>query len=129
MGTGGLLQRSGSSSVEFLLAEGDWMERSDHNVLQDTFCFQLSTVFQFYYYIPFTEVESSRTHLKSLASKHQVLKNCPVLGSRTAVFFEFLKFCRSREKNFCRPCFFGDFLTLFFRDHLKQIFEDLFLNV
>ena len=31
--------------------------------------------------------------LKSLASKPQVLKNCPVLGSRTALFFEPLK-CR-----------------------------------
>ena len=30
--------------------------------------------------------------LKSLASKPQVLKNCPVLGSRTALFFEQLKF-------------------------------------
>ena len=31
--------------------------------------------------------------LKSLASKPEVLKNCPVLGSRTAQFFEQLKFC------------------------------------
>ena len=39
---------------------------------------------------------SPRGHiLKSLASKLQVLENCPVLGSRTAVFFESLKFCRS----------------------------------
>ena len=30
--------------------------------------------------------------LKSLASKSQVLENCPVLGSRTALFFEQLKF-------------------------------------
>ena len=47
MGTRGWLQRSGSSSFEFLLAESDSVERSDHNVLQGTFCFQLSTVFQF----------------------------------------------------------------------------------
>ena len=40
----------------------------------------------------------------ALASKPQVLENCPILGSRTAVFFE-LKFCRSREKNFWRPLF------------------------
>ena len=34
-----------------------------------------------------------RAHiLKSLASKHQVLENCPILGSRTALFFEQLKF-------------------------------------
>ena len=30
--------------------------------------------------------------LKTLASKPQVLENCPVLGSRTALFFEPLKF-------------------------------------
>ena len=37
---------------------------------------------------------SPRGHiLKSLASKPQVLENCPVLGSRTALFFEPLKFC------------------------------------
>ena len=39
---------------------------------------------------------SPRGHiLKSLAlaSKPQVLENCPVLGSRTALFFEQLKFC------------------------------------
>ena len=30
--------------------------------------------------------------VKSLASKPQVLENCPVLGSRTALFFEQLKF-------------------------------------
>ena len=29
----------------------------------------------------------------ALASKPQVLENCPVLGSRTALFFEPLKFC------------------------------------
>ena len=35
----------------------------------------------------------------------QVLENCPVLGSRTALFFEWLKFCRSAEKCFSRPFF------------------------
>ena len=50
IGTSGWFQRSGSSSFEFLLAESDSVERFDHNVLQSrpTFCFQLSTVFQFY---------------------------------------------------------------------------------
>ena len=43
--------------------------------------------------------------LKSLALKPQVLENCPVLGSRTALFFEWLKFCRSAEKCFFRPFF------------------------
>ena len=42
------------------------MERSGRNFLQGTFCFQLSTVFHFYCQIPFTEVESSRTHFKVL---------------------------------------------------------------
>ena len=37
------------------------------------------------------EQESSRTSL-ALASKPQVLENCPVLGSRTALFFEQFKF-------------------------------------
>ena len=55
-------------------------------VLEDTFWSPLSLV-------------------KSLASKPQVLKNCPVLGSRTALFFESLKFCRSPEKIFWKPIF------------------------
>ena len=36
--------------------------------------------------------------LKALASSPQVLKNWPVLGSRTALFFELLKFCGALEK-------------------------------
>ena len=47
MGTRGWFQRSGSSFFEFLLAEDDLVERSDRNALQGTFCFQLSTAFQF----------------------------------------------------------------------------------
>ena len=44
---------------------------------------------------------SPRGHiLKSLVPKPQVLENCPVLGSRTALLFGLLKFCRSPEKNF-----------------------------
>ena len=66
MGTRGWFPRSGFSFFEFLLAEGGLVERSDRNVLQGTFCFQLSTVFQFYCYIPFTEVVSSRTHFEVL---------------------------------------------------------------
>ena len=65
MGTKGWFQRSRSFSFEFPLAEDDSVERSDRNFLPDTFCFQLSTVFQFYCYIPFSVVESSRTHFKS----------------------------------------------------------------
>ena len=48
MGTRDWFQGSGSFSFEFLTAESDSVERSDRNVLQGTFCFQLSTVFQFY---------------------------------------------------------------------------------
>ena len=45
----------------------------------------------------------------ALASKPQVLENCPVFGSRTALFFEWLKFYRSAEKCFSGPFFFfGD---------------------
>ena len=55
--------------------------------------------------------------IKSLASKPQVLENCPVLGSWTALFFKWLKFCRSAE---------NIFLDRFFGDHLKNLFEDLF---
>ena len=36
---------------------------------------------------------SLASKVKSLASKPQVLENCPVLGSRTVVFFEPLKLC------------------------------------
>ena len=41
----------------------------------------------------------------ALASKPQVLENCPVLGSRTGLFYEWLKFCRSAEKFFSRNFF------------------------
>ena len=41
---------------------------------------------------------ASRTHLKFLASKPQDLENCPVLGSRTTLFFEPLKFVGKRQK-------------------------------
>ena len=41
----------------------------------------------------------------ALASRPQVLENWPVLGSRTALFFELLKFCGAVE-NFLRKRFF-----------------------
>ena len=41
----------------------------------------------------------------SLASKPQVLENLPVLGSRTALFFEMLKFCGAPEELFERRFF------------------------
>ena len=38
--------------------------------------------------------------VKSLALKPLVLENCPVLGSRTTLFFELLKVCEALEKIF-----------------------------
>ena len=43
--------------------------------------------------------------VKSLASRPQDLENWPVLGSRTAVFFELLKFCGALEKIFGKRFF------------------------
>ena len=45
-------------------------------------------------------LKSLASKVKSLASRHQVLKNWPVLGSRTALFFELLKLCGALEKFF-----------------------------
>ena len=49
-----------------------------------------------------------------------VLKNCHVVGSRTALFFKRLKFFRSAE-NF--------FLDGFYGDRQKKNFEDLFFEI
>ena len=43
---------------------------------------------------------ASKVKSLALASRPQVLENWPVLGSRTAVFFELLKFCEALEKFF-----------------------------
>ena len=43
----------------------------------------------------------------ALASRPQVLENWPVLGSRTALFFELLKFCGALEKFFGKRFFVG----------------------
>ena len=43
--------------------------------------------------------------VKSLASRSQVLENWPVLGSRTALFFELLKFYGALEKFFGKRFF------------------------
>ena len=70
--------------------------------------------------------------MKSLASRPQVLENWPVLGSRTAVFFELLKFCGALEKFFGKRFFCGDRLKnfcedfFFTGDRLKNFCEDLF---
>ena len=41
---------------------------------------------------------ASKVKSLALASKPQVLENCPVLGSRTALFFDLLKFVGKRQK-------------------------------
>ena len=56
--------------------------------------------------------------VKSLASRPQVLENWPVLGSRTALLFELLKFCEALEK------FFG---KRFFVEIARKIFVKTFL--
>ena len=88
MGTKGWFQKSGSSSFEFLLAEGGSVERSGRNVSQGTFCFQLSTVFQFYCNIPFTEEEPSRTHFEVLGLETSSPRKlpCPRLEDSTSIF-------------------------------------------
>ena len=48
---------------------------------------------------------ASKVKFLALASRPQVLKNWPVLGSRTAVFFELLKFCAALEKLFGKRFF------------------------
>ena len=124
LGSRGWFQRSGSSSFEFLLAESDSMERSDHNVLQGTFCFQLLTVFQFYWYIPFTEVESSRTHFEVLGLKVSNPRKLPCPRLENSSIFGILK---NLYIAFCRKICFWDFLILFFENTWKQNFEDLII--
>ena len=41
---------------------------------------------------------ASKVKFLALASRPQVLENWPVLGSRTALFFELLKYCGALEK-------------------------------
>ena len=96
MGTRGWFQRSGSCSFEFLV-ESDSVERSDCNVLQVYFVFSFQLFFSSTVIFRLQRWSPRGHILKSLASKPQVFQNCSVLGSRTAIFFESLKFCRSRE--------------------------------
>ena len=51
-------------------------------------------------------MKSLASKVKSLASRPQVLENWPVLGLRTPLFFELLKFCGALEKFLRRPFFF-----------------------
>ena len=65
--------------------------------------------------------------LKSLASKIQVLENCPVLGSRTAVFLESLKFCRSFFVE--KLAFLEIFWFWFFENTWKKFFKDIIIII
>ena len=75
---------------------------------------------------------ASKVKSLALASRPQVLENWLVLGSRTAVFFELLKFCGALEKFFGKRFFCGDRLKnfcedlFFFGDRLKNFWEELF---
>ena len=48
---------------------------------------------------------ASKVKFLALASRPQVLENWPVLGSRTALFFELLKFCEALENFFGKRFF------------------------
>ena len=48
---------------------------------------------------------ASKVKSLALASTPQVLENWHVLGSRTALFFELLKFCEALEKFFGKRVF------------------------
>ena len=77
--------------------------------------------------ICFHQMLSPREHiLKSLASKPQVLENCPVLGLRTALFLNRWNFVGKRQK----PCGKSEkifFLVFSSRDCLKKNFWRPFL--
>ena len=69
----------------------------------------------------------------ALASRPQVLENWPVLGSRTAVFFELLKFRGALEKFLGKRFLWGSLekflrrpFCFFFGERLKKFCEDLF---
>ena len=73
---------------------------------------------------------TSKVKSLALTSRPQVLENWPVLGSRTALFFELLKFCGAPEKIFWKTFFCGDRLKIFCEDLFFQIFcEDLFFQI
>ena len=57
---------------------------------------------------------ASKVKSLALASKSQVLENCPVLGLRTALFFELLKVCGASE-NFFEKRFFLEIAYKIFR--------------
>ena len=90
-------------------------------------------------YIPFTEVESSRTHFEVLLPRSFKFSKISVLGSRRAVFLESLKLCRSFfvEKFVFLEIFWfcsfentwKKFLKTFFLKRVKKNFEDIIIII
>ena len=62
--------------------------------------------------------------IKSVALKPQVLKNCPVLDSKTALFFEPLKFCWKTPETLRKIC--KDLFCFPQLEIAQKFFEDLF---
>ena len=75
---------------------------------------------------------ASKVKSLALAARPQVLENWPVLGSRTALFFELLKFCGTLEKFFGKRFFVEIAWKIFvktfffFWDRQKNFCENLF---
>ena len=67
---------------------------------------------------------ASKVKSLALASRPQVLENWPFLGSRTALFFELLKFRGALEKFFWKTFFCGDRLKNFREERLFFFFGD-----
>ena len=65
----------------------------------------------------------------ALASKPQVLENCPVLGSTTALFFELLKCCWKAPETSQKICEDLFFIFLKWRSREKNFLKTLFLRL
>ena len=71
-------------------------------------------------------LKSLASKVKFVASKLQFLENCSVLGSRTALFFEPMKFRWKTPESSRKICL--DFFVPSIGDRLKNVFEDLFFG-
>ena len=68
----------------------------------------LNLFLELYKFLNLYKIElASKVKSLALSSRPQALENWPVLGSRTAVFFELLKFCEVLEKFFGKRFFVG----------------------
>ena len=70
---------------------------------------------------------ASEVKSMALASKSQVLKNCPVLGLRTELYFEPLKFCRKTSetsRKICEDLFCFPRLEIAWKNFLRLFFEN-----